>query len=363
MATSQLTSSTLPVSPSSARTSFVPAIFSALLALSIATYFWLDSRYPALFKKLNAGKAIHISGSLSFDALLPVTPQMPLATRIAYTAVDWAWTNRIGMTFGVFFGAAVLTLLAYIPRRRFASAYANTALGAALGTPLGVCANCVAPIGRSLYQGGASPATMLAAMVSSPMLNVVVLAMAFTLLPLPIALLRLAAPLVLLAMVPLLVRSADGAGNIQSELVCPIEIRPSAAPAVVTRSYAANLARLALATVPWMLLAGFLGALVVELIPAQSIPAQVSVLGILAVALLGTFAPMPIAFDVAFAWILLSRGVPVPYVAVLACTLGAFSVYPFILIGRSLSWRIALRVFAAVAAVGALAGAAATFLA
>ena len=359
MATSQLTST---AASNRLRTSLYPAVVSGLLAASIAAYFWIDSRYPALFKKLNSGKAIHISGGLSFDALLPVTPQMPLLTRIAYTAVDWAWTNRIGMTFGVFFGAAVLTLLAYLPRRRFASAYANTALGAVFGTPLGVCANCVAPIGRGLFQGGASPATMLATMISSPMLNVVVLVMAFTLLPLPIALLRLAAPLILLALVPLLIRSAAGRNDAQAEAVCPIYVRPSAAFGAVMKSYIANLARLALATVPWMLVAGLLGALVVELIPAQSIPAQVSILGIVGVALLGTFAPMPIAFDVAFAWILLSRGVPAPYVATLACTLGAFSIYPFFIVGRSLSWRVALSVFAAVATVGVLAGVATSLL-
>ena len=105
-----------------------------------------------------------------------------------------------------------------------------------------------------------------------------------------------------------------------------------------------------------MILAGLLGALVVELIPAQSLPAQVTVPGIVAVGLLGTFAPVPIAFDVALGWILLSRGVPASYVATLVCTLGAFSIYPFFIVGRSLSWRIALRVFAAVVSVGVLAG-------
>ena len=98
---------------------------------------------------------------------------------------------------------------------------------------------------------------------------------------------------------------------------------------------------------------GLLGALAAELIPAQNIPAQVSILGII----LGTFLPVPIAFDVALTWILLSRGVPAPYVAALACTLGAFSVYPFIIVGRSVSWRVALSVFAAVMGAGILAAA------
>jgi uncharacterized membrane protein YraQ (UPF0718 family) len=356
MATSQYSCGGVSAAARPARVG-LSAWLAAGLALAIAAYFWIDSRYPSLLKKLSSGKGIHVSAPLSFDALLPVSPQMPLWTRIGYTALDWAWTNRIGMSFGVCFGAAVLTFLAYVPRRRFAGAFANTALGAVIGAPLGVCANCVAPVGRGLFQGGASAATMLAAMIASPTLNVVVMVMAFTLLPLPMALLRLAAPLVLLALVPLLVGSAGKqTGDAYTGAACPIEVLPSRAPGVVAKTYLLNLWRLALATVPWMVLAGLLGALVVELVPAQAIPSQVTVVGLIAVALLGTFAPMPIAFDVAFGWILLSRGVPEPYVATLVCTLGAFSIYPFFIVGRSLSWLVAARVYAAVMVVGLLAG-------
>ena len=335
------------------------AVLAALVAAGIASYFWVDSRYPALLKKLHSGKAIHVSGPLSFDALLPVTTQMPFLTRVANTAVDWAYTNRIGMTFGVFFGAAAMTVLATLPRPRFAGPYANTALGAAIGAPLGVCANCVAPIGQGLVQGGASPATMLAAMIASPTLNVVVIAMAFTLLPLPVAMARLAAPLVLLALVPLLTDS--GAKEpLPLAMVCAVDAGPKRAwlrsLGLLARSYFRNFGRLALATVPWMLAAGLLGALAAELVPAQNLPTHVSFFGILLTALLGTFAPVPIAFDVALAYLLLSRGVPAPYVATLACTLGAFSVYPFVIVGRSLSWLVALKVFAAVMVVGMVAG-------
>ena len=334
-------------------------VLAALLAAAIASWFWFDSRYPALLKKLHSGHAIHLSGPLSFDALLPVTANMPFLARVANTAVDWAYTNRIGMTFGLFFGAAAMTVLAALPRQRFAGAYANTALGAAIGTPLGVCANCVAPIGRGLMQGGASPATMLAAMIASPALNVVVIAMAFTLLPLPLAMVRLAAPLVLLALVPLLT-GAPAKDVLPATMVCAVPTIPkpawTASLVFLTRSYFRNFARLALATVPWMLAAALLGALAAQLVPVQTLPMQVTVVGILLAALLGTFAPVPIAFDVALAYLLLSRGVPAPYVATLACTLGAFSIYPFVIVGRSLSWPVALKVFTAVMGVGIVAG-------
>lgn len=323
-----------------------------LLAIGIASFFWIDSRYPALLKKLHSGTAIKTSGALSFDAKLPVTPQMPLATRIERTTVNWMWTNRIGMTFSLFFGAAVLTLLPLFPRRRFRSAAANTALGAITGVPLGVCANCVAPIGQSLYEGGASATTVLATMISSPTLNVVVLTMVFALFPPGVALVRVAVPLALLALVPWLVGRTK-----LVEVQCQLPSAGWLVPATGTlKQYLKNLARLAATTIPFMILAALLGALVAELLPSRAIPTHVSLVGIVLVALAGAFLPVPMAFDVAAAFILMTRGVPMPYVVTLLCTLGAFSVYPMLIVGRTMSWKTAARVFAAVMALGILAG-------
>jgi hypothetical protein len=44
------------------------------------------------------------------------------------------------------------------------------------------------------------------------------------------------------------------------------------------------------------------------------------------------------------------------YVVTLLCTLGAFSIYPMLIMGRSLSWRTAAAKFAAVACLGIVAG-------
>lgn len=327
---------------------------AALLALAIASYFWIDSRYPALLKKLHVGKSIRVTAAITFDALLPVKPDMPLFTRVERTTVNWIWANRIGMTFGVCFGAAMLTLLPLLPYRRLRTPAANTLLGAVLGTPLGVCANCVAPIGQGMVDAGASTQTVLATMISSPLLNVVVLAMAFTLFPLPIALTRLAVPLVLLALVPL-IAPAQPTGL---DIPLPNTREGGWADSlgtIVTR-FLKNLTRIAVITVPLMLLAAFFGALTAELLPAQSIPATASLIGILLVALIGTFLPVPMAFDVAVAFVLMTNQVPLPYVAALLCTLGAFSIYPFLIVGRSISWRTATSMFVLVTAIGVVAG-------
>jgi uncharacterized membrane protein YraQ (UPF0718 family) len=327
---------------------------AAALGLGIALYFWIDSRYPSLLKKLHSGRGISVKGALSFDALMPVTPAMSLMTRVGYTTVNWMWTNRIGMTFGICFGAAMITLLSTLPRIRMKTAAGNTWLGAIGGAPLGVCANCAAPIGRGLFLAGASPATAVATMISSPTLNVVVLAMAFTLFPLPIALARLAAPLILLTLVPLIV----GKSVIVPGGACAITAQAGWLPSTTftLKNYFKNLGRLALTTIPLMIVAAFLGAWLVELLPASSIPATVSVVGILLVALIGTFLPVPMGFDVAVAFLLMARGVPTPYVVTLLCTLGAFSIYSALILGRTISWRTAIRLFAAVMAIGVVVG-------
>jgi uncharacterized membrane protein YraQ (UPF0718 family) len=329
------------------------SLVAATLGLGIGLYFWIDSRYPALLKKLHSGKGISLKGVLSFDALMPVTPAMSLMTRIGHTTVNWMWTNRLGMTFGICFGAALLTLLATLPRIRMKTAVGNTLLGALGGIPLGVCANCVAPIARSLYLAGASPNTVLATMISSPTLNVVVLAMAFALFPLPVALVRVAVPLALLVLVPLLGRKtepaavgvpvADSSGWIQ--------------PVTFTlKNYLKNLGKLALSTIPLMIVAALLGAVAAEALPASSIPATVSIVGILLIAIVGAFLPVPMGFDVAVAFLLMARGVPLPYVVTLLCTLGAYSIYSVLILGRTISWRTAATVLGAVAALGAIAG-------
>ncbi len=190
-------------------------------------------------------------------------------------------------------------------------------------------------------------------MISSPMLNLVVLTMVFTLFPPGVAVLRLAVPLVLLALVPWLTRQARPAAEVNCEIAQTGWLVPTT---LTFKQYLKNLGRLALTTIPFMILAALLGALVAEVIPARDIPTQVTFLGIVLVALAGTFLPVPMAFDVAAAFILMTRGVPLPYVVTLLCTLGAFSVYPMLIVGRTISWKTAARVFATVMVLGIACG-------
>jgi uncharacterized membrane protein YraQ (UPF0718 family) len=111
--------------------------------------------------------------------------------------------------------------------------------------------------------------------------------------------------------------------------------------------------------IPLMLLAALLGALVIELVPQDAWLLPVSFAGIVLVAVIGTFLPVPMAFDVAIAYLAMRHGVPLPHVVTLLCTLGIFSIYSFAMVGKTISWKIASAVYGAVGLFGVLAGLAA----
>jgi uncharacterized membrane protein YraQ (UPF0718 family) len=347
--------STTSFSVSTSRRRSLEVSLAALIAVGVVLIFWSQQRYPALLKKLHAGTGVKVAGAISFDALLKVTPEMPAPTRVMRTSVNWLYTNRFGMYFALPFGAAMMTLLAGIATpKRFSSAAGNVLCGAVAGAPLGVCTNCATPVAQSMLVGGASTRLTLAAMISSPSFNPVIVAMTFVLFPLPLAVMRVVVPAVLLAALPLVVKENEPS-------VRRIEIFGENETIVsrlvkFCRTYLGNLLRLTLLTLPWMLLAALVGALAAEMIPAYGTHLSVSVFGVVCVAILGTLLPVPMALDVALAYVLYHAGVPVPYVATLLCTLGPVSVYSLSAIGKQLDWRTSLRLGGAVALLGSVAG-------
>ncbi|WP_263374124.1 permease [Granulicella aggregans] len=355
MSTAPFSVPTVAVAAPTRRLPRLEVSLSILLAVSIALIFWTQQRYPALLKKLHAGNGVKVAGTISFDALLKVTPEMPVPEQIAKTSVNWLYTNRFGMYFAVPFGAAMMTLFAgaMVPKR-FESAAGNVLCGAVAGAPLGVCTNCATPVAQSLIVGGASTRMTLAAMIASPTMNPVVVAMAFVLFPLHIALWRVAVPVLLLACVPLLV--AENKRKILS--MGSFEEQPSlgARLAAFGAKYLRNFARLFLMTLPWMLLAAVLGATMAVVIPAYGTHLPVSVIGVIGVAIVGTLLPVPMALDVALAFVLYRAGAPAAYVVALLCTLGPVSVYSLSAMSELVGKKAGLRLAGAVAGLGVMAG-------
>jgi uncharacterized membrane protein YraQ (UPF0718 family) len=343
---------------------FLVGLMTALIAVS----FWGTSRYPSLDNKATMGGDIRLEDGLSFEVALQVEDDFPAYKKVAYSTVNWISTNRQGMTFGILIAAAIFTLLQLLGKKGFKNSYANTVLGVFIGAPLGVCVNCAAPIAKGLNDAGARLETTLTTMFSSPTLNVVVVTMVFSIFPFYIAVLKLSTTFFfLLVVIPLLCKYVFANETLKSVeasacmLVDPEELKPdkrwAQAVTETVQDYFRNLWYIVKTTVPLMLLAGFLGTLVVTLLPLEDFSGvSLTLWGMLAVAAIGVFLPCPIAFDIIVASALLTIGVPVAYVMALLITLGTYSIYPMMIMWKSVSPKVALTLLVTVALLGVGAG-------
>ena len=106
--------------------------------------FWFASRYPQLFSKADhVGQALP---SMAYTSQLVVLAEdAPVWQRILASAVNWLDSMKIGMTFGVLFGAWLHTVLRYYPLKIGKNLYLNSLKGALVGVPMGVCATVRSP--------------------------------------------------------------------------------------------------------------------------------------------------------------------------------------------------------------------------
>jgi uncharacterized membrane protein YraQ (UPF0718 family) len=379
-----------PILPTTRRIDARIVITGALIA-AICAVFWLGSRYPSLQNKAGADPDESLSTPLGFESHFPEPRPDEKFKRIFWVATEWAVTNKQGMTFGLLLAAALLTMVPLLPRPR-GGKFAGSIQGMLIGAPLGVCVNCAAPIGQAMLKGGSRVEVALATMFASPSFNVIVLGMLLTLFPWYLAALKLATSLAMvLVVVPHLSRQADrpgwrrpaetrpllpgvrvfqwiesAFGKVSGALLTPAGDAPKGflhALGWVLIRYAKNLWTVIRLSLPLMAVAGLLGAALVELLPWTRIAQIAQVEGflpnaavLLLVAAFGTLLPIPIAFDVVVCAVLWNAGVPMYVVATLLVTLALYSVYPWSLIGTTLSWRIAALAGAAVLVLGVAAG-------
>lgn len=344
-------------------------VLSALIVIALAVLFWSGSRYPALNEKAMMSGAIQLEDALSFEARFVITTDMGQLERVFWSTLNWINTNKKGMIFGILFAAAFLTAMTNLRTKSFRGGFSNSLLGLVIGTPLGVCVNCAAPIARGMYSSGLRAETTLSAMIASPTLNIVVLTMLFSLMPIYMALTKIAFSLiVILVLIPWLCRFLPRTEIAPELLIYPTpwgedELNPTAGESLpraliaVAKSFAANLWYILKMTLPLMALAGLLGTLVAIYLPADLVmTVQFSLLILLAVVLVGVFLPVPIGFDVVMAGAMLGAGLAPGYVMALLFTLGSFSIYSFMIVAQSVGWRAGWLLAGAVALCGVIAG-------
>jgi uncharacterized membrane protein YraQ (UPF0718 family) len=361
-------------------------ILAALAVIGIAVQFWAGSRLPALDQKAMMAGTAAIE-PLAFDTVFVVQDDDPIWQKIVYGFVNWAKTNQRGMTFGFMFAAGILCLLSLFKRKSLEGNFSNSALGVMIGTPLGVCVNCAAPIARGLHAAGMRLETTLAAMISSPTLNVIVLTMVISLFPFYLVALKIGTTLFFLfVIIPLLSKyvfkeevlettgerqiksftSDDDAKYMPLDAVPPTEEQENnwlLAIKWLVVSYVKNLWFILRSTLPLMVLAGVLGVMVVTFIPldklTEILPHSSGLMTLFAMcitALVGVFLPVPITFDVIVTAVLLAAGMPVKYAMILLFTLGIFSIYSYMIVHQAISRRVGLTLFFVIAALGVMTG-------
>jgi len=333
----------------------------------------MSSRIPALNEKAMMGGSTSLS-SLSFDIIYEPDDKAPILEQIWVNAANWTYTNRQGMTFGILLSALLMTLLAQINTNAVRNRFANSAMGTFVGSGLGVCVNCAAPIAQGLYKGGMRKETAIATMISSPTMNFIVLTMVFSLFPFYLALIKVGLTLTFtLLVLPLLIKwipdrrpidAVDDHSAMDAQ-VCTIADSPMSGWLPQSSdtnwfsafqwflvTYARNFWYIVKLAVPLMLLAGLLGAVAITLLPLdrliEILPTSnviVVLLSFLCLALMCLFLPVPMAFDVIVCAVLLAAGMPVMYVGVILFTLGVFSVYGLFIAAHILSKRVAVAVF------------------
>lgn len=343
-------------------------LFVFTVIVVVAVTFWSGSRYPSLDEKALMGGSARLEDPLSFEASIQIQPSDGAIRRIVSTTINWLETNLEGMAFGLMIGACLLTLIGLIPARGHRNGFVNTLIGVGVGAPLGVCVNCAAPVAKGMHDGGARLETTLATMFSSPTLNIIVLSMLFSIFPLYLTVIKLTQTLVfILLFVPLLSRWVFTQERVKTYDDSSCAMPPTAAIPINESWFAAlrgsimllgrNLGYIVIRTVPLMILAGVLGAVVVHVMPlANLIENEPSILSVAIVALVGIFLPVPVAFDVVLVAVLISAGAPMIYSMTLLFTLGIFSVYPFFIVWNTISARVAVALTAVLIAIGVVGG-------
>jgi uncharacterized membrane protein YraQ (UPF0718 family) len=359
-------------------------VIGLLATLCICVFFWAGSRYPSLQGKVDAGALSALETPLSFERHFEADRlNGGFATRVVSTTLEWLYTNRQGMAFGLVFAALVVTLLPLFPGISKDGHLSPIFRGALLGVPLGVCANCAAPIGLSMMRPDRSPAMGLSLIISSPSFNIIVLSMLLAQFPWYLVAIKLASVVALLLALPLLLKYSHKNSSLtaQSRSLVSNWANLGSAPnpggregstsfisamAWFSHQFLRNLMLVAIKFVPLMVLAGFLGALVIELFPwemfsssADKIGRTERILMLGGTAVVGAFLPVPIAFDIVICAGLIAAGTPHYVVGALLVTLGVFSVYPWMLVGKGSSWKTANMLMLGVIAVGVLGGLAA----
>ncbi len=358
----------LPHSKRSIRCYYRPLVLIAT-GILLVSVFWFASRYPQLFNKAkHIGQALP---SMAFSSeLIPMAENAPWWQRILANAVNWLDSMKIGMTFGVLFGALLHTVLRYYPLKIGKNLFLNSLKGALVGVPMGVCANCAVPTACGVTRGHGRVEVALGFLFSSPNFNPVVVMMTFLALPLAMSVTKYVILLfVIIVVVPgvisLLERTKPfkpfTVGEEGETCAIPLPEAECTEPfwsvfKELARDFGKHIWMLVKPTITIMLLASLVSATMLTLIPWKEFLSEATPLRLGLASLVSVFMPVPIALDVMFAAQIQQQGVAPGFVMLFAMTLGSYSIIPSIYLWREVSKRLSVLLFVFFVALGWILG-------
>lgn len=335
-----------------------------LLVLS----FWFLSRYPDLIREFHRTENNSLLnrqvGVLSKDAMLAVHGLQSPMTKIWHATLNWLDTNKVGMSFGFLFSAAILLLIEqsqFFYRRAKQKGILGVLSGLILGMPLGVCTNCATPVALGLKKSGASDESAFSTLIASPSLNPIGLIMIFMLFPVLAASFRIAAILLLLfCILPLFSRTKYDVHESPTSMHTEKTVNETFFKAIAycARRYGFYLKEIVIRILPIMICVGLIAAILLTYFPLEQFVLSDSnaIRDIVLAAIIGCLLPMPMFVDIILVWMFYSVGLSLAVSTTLLITLAPTSILALIVMGRNVSWRLSIALMVSIALLGMAAG-------
>lgn len=321
------------------------ALLCSVVIVYVILSFWLGSRYPALEQKQIEGAMSSVTNYQTMWPVYAVAADSPFWGRVYYKTMNWIYANLEGMKFGLVIGGLFWVLFQTLHLPRMQSRFARAGVGLLFGAPMGVCVNCAAPLMRGLAASG-SRAFAMSAMLASPVFNIVVLSMLFTLFPFYMALTKVLLSLfIILIVIPIM--TGEELSFVSAERSPMVQESWLQALRGTLIEMFKKIGWVVMTSAPLMVFAGALSVILTEWIDIASVVHSVPfVAGLLLASFVAVFLPVPMAYDLVLAYSLFSAGAPMGIVMALLFGLGSFSVYTALEVGRQWSARRAIQLSA-----------------
>lgn len=364
-----MSDSTAPV-PARARRFPRRTVVGIVIFLGVLVFFLTQTRLPAVLAKLpDLGHPSTARDRSTFGQFMDPSSVPDGFEWIAFGLNLWD-ANAIGMFFAILLGGAASAALA--PQVSMGALLerpgpVGAAIGSGMGLPLFMCSACSAPVSASFFRGGASLELTLGMVLGSALFNPVGIFAIFLLMPVSMAVARIAFGVVMITLVvPLVARgkrtrvAEEAAGPMRMRLPARDSGRDGWGAAIVdsVSTWLMHTSDVALRLVPSMLVAGFIVGAVLLVAQPQRISDSVSsqIIAIIVTALVGTLLQLPTLFEIPLVLGVIALGLGTGPATALLLTAPSTGLITLLVLRKDLGWRIPGLMLAATFVLGSLAG-------